>query len=234
MPDLLLPPAVRVRLGDDPIPGVDMVTTYRGRPHHTEERLHTVELRLTDEGAPIIEGYASTTGVWYDVWGGPPWGWREQIAPGAFKAALDRGDDTRLLVNHTGVPLARTKSGTLTLEEDSIGLRIATPDGVDVTSPAVLTLVSAMQRGDIDEMSFAFTVDKDDDGQRLETWNDDYTERVIRQVQLFDVAVVTYPANPATLATVHSDTDPDAEHRGMPLELAQAYTEITRSRRALR
>lgn len=212
MPDLRsLPDAVLERLGDDPIPGVDIVRTFRGRPTRMEERLHRIEVRADEDGAPVIEGYASTTDVWYDVYGGPPYGWRERIARGAFQRAIERGDDVRLLINHDGLPLARTTSGTLTLDEDGIGLHMVTPDGVDMASPAAQELVSAMRRGDADQMSFAFMVDVDDNGQRMETWNSDYTERTITGVGLFDVSVVTYPANPATAAQVRSSEPVDSE-----------------------
>lgn len=229
-----LPDPVLARLDaagvDGPTPGVDLVTTYRGRDHRLEERRGPVEVRETDDGAPIFEGYASSTGVWYDVFGGPAsgWGWREQIAPGAFAAALDRGDDTRLLVNHDGLPIARTQSGTLQLDEDSIGLHVVTPTGLDMANPTVQEVVSGMRRADVDQMSFAFTVDSDDDGMRLESWNEDYTERIIRQVRLYDVAVVTYPANPATAAQLRADFVLHEPRRGMPLVLARALVEAER------
>ena len=230
-----LPDAVTERLGANPHPGVDLVTTltsHQGVQLRMEERRRPIEIRQTEDGAPTIQGYASVTGEWYDVFGGPPFGWREQIAPGAFQRAIDRGDDTRLLINHTGLPLARTRSGTLTLAEDQIGLRVSTPQGLDMASPRVQELVSAMQRGsemnrDVDEMSFAFTVDLDDDGFRMEDWNEDFTERIIRGVRLFDVSVVTYPANPATGVWLNSD-EPATDSRGMPLDLAKALVEAAR------
>lgn len=222
-----LPEAVLERLNlDDPQPGIDLVTTYRGREFRVEERRAPVEIRATEDGAPIIEGYASTTGVSYPVFGGPPYGWNETIARGAFDAALERGDDTRLLINHDGLPLARTRSGTLALEEDGIGLHVLTPRGVDTANPRAQELVSAMSRSDVDEMSFAFTVDTNEDGDRMESWNEDYTERTIRGVRLFDVAVVTYPANPATAAVLRSSVSP--VQRGMPALLARAYAELER------
>jgi hypothetical protein len=233
-----LPEAVVERLGTDSIPGVDLVTTYRGRQFHLEERRRPVEVRVTESGDPIIEGYASTTGVWYEVYGGPPWGWREKIEPGAFRQAITRGDDTRLLVNHEGVPIARTASGTLELDEDGIGLHVLTPSGVDRANPKVVEVVSAMFRGtdgntrrDLDEMSFAFMVDVDAEGKRMEDWNEDFTERTIYGVRLFDAALVTYPANPATAATVRGAISvPGSEEPrlGLPLALAQAIAEAER------
>ena len=98
-------------------------------------------------------------------------------------------DDVRLLFNHDGIPLARTKSETLTLAEDKKGLKVDAT--LDTRSGMANDLIVAMERGDLDEMSFAFKVTRQE-------WNEDYTERWINEVKLYDVSVVTYPANPAT------------------------------------
>lgn len=54
-----------------------------------------------------------------------------------------------------------------------------------------------MSRGDLDQMSIGFRVHKQE-------WNSDYTERNIREVELFDVSVVTYPASPTTTASLRA------------------------------
>ncbi len=135
----------------------------------------------------------------------------------------------RLLINHDGLPLARTKSGTLTLEQDDVGLLCDAH--LDGESPLVRSLKSAMDRGDADQMSFAFRVTQQD-------WNDDYTDRTIREAQLFDVSVVTYPANPATSVSLRSaaaargldiddDLDPDAVRRILRGETMPAPADLT-------
>lgn len=220
-----LPPQVLSRLSEDPFPGVDVITTFTNKEGHSyrmEERRAPIEVRTADDGSPIIEGYATTYNTRYDVWGGPPWGWTEMIAEGACDRAVEEGDDTRLLFNHDDIAMARTKSGTLTLESDKLGLHVFTPRGLDLRMPAVQNMVYSMERGDTDEMSFAFVVDKDDKGHRMETWNEDFTERIIYGVRLFDVSVVTYPANPATLAVVRGDKPAEV---GMPLHLSRALAE---------
>lgn len=181
--------------------GID--TIQRGRL--LEARHATVELRRTDDGLPILDGYATVYEYPYDVAGGPPYGWTETMAAGACTKSLRERDDVRLLFDHEGIPLARTKSRTLTLDSDDIGLHCTTPEGLDTASPLVQSLVSAMGRGDLDEMSLAFRVLRQE-------WNDEYTERRILEVQLFDVSVVTYPANPATVAQLRGDDTP-AEKR---------------------
>lgn len=223
-----LPQPVLDRLGADPVPGVDIVRTFRGRDARMEERLGRFEVRVAEDGSPIVEGYASSSEVWYDVYGGPEFGgWRERIARGAYQPAIDRGDDVRLLVNHGGLPLARTTSGTLELSEDAIGLHSVTPRGIDMSNPAAQELVSVMRRGDADQMSFAFQIARDGD-----EWNRDYTERTIGEFAgLFDVSVVTYPANPATGAVVRSDEPAlvEAAPSGRPLVLARALIDAHRS-----
>jgi HK97 family phage prohead protease len=109
----------------------------------------------------------------------------EVIRSSAFTKTLAEQDDVRLLVNHDGVPIARTKSGTLTLTVDERGLFMDAPD-LDMSNPTVQELVSAMARSDIDQCSFSFIPVRDQIDP--ETRN-----RELLEVRLMDVSVVTYP-----------------------------------------
>lgn len=165
------------------------------------------EVRAAEDGKPpTLTGYASTFDEPFDV-GGEWWGWTEVVAPGAFKRALSEKQDVRLLVNHDGLPLARTASGTLKLSEDRKGLAVEAE--LDADDPDVQALVPKMKRGDLDQMSIAFVV-------RDESWRygkgHDRDLRTIKDVDLFDVSVVTYPANQKTSAQVRAlaiETDLD-------------------------
>jgi HK97 family phage prohead protease len=176
-------------------------------PEVEHRRLADVELRM-DGDVPVLEGYALVYEYRYDIAGGPEaGGFTEVIARGA--AAKSAGEaDVRLLVNHDGVPLARSKGGegTLTLSSDDVGLKVRAE--LDPANPTVQELRSAMGRGDLDQMSFAFKIPK---GENRQEWSSDYSLRTIREVQLFDVSVVTYPANPATVAKLRSDEAPVEE-----------------------
>lgn len=119
-------------------------------------------------------------------------GYREQILPGAFAEALK--DDVRLLINHDGLPLARTVSGTLKLAEDGRGLAIEA--SLDATDPDVQRLRPKMKRGDLNQMSFAFSVRPG--GQDWAKNDDGVTVRTLKSVRLFDVSIVTFPAYPTT------------------------------------
>lgn len=164
-----------------------------------------------------LTGYASIFGNAYRVAGGPPYGWDESVARSAFDKTLAEKPDLHLLINHEGMPLARTKSGTLKLSTDSRGLLVEA--NLDQRDPDVQRLVTKMARGDMDEMSFAFRV-KDD------KWNDDETQRTLTEVSLHkgDVSVVNWGANPATSAKVRSVDDILTELAGADLD--PALTEL--------
>jgi HK97 family phage prohead protease len=120
--------------------------------------------------------------------------YHETIRSGAFVKSVAERDDVRLLLNHDGVPLARTKSGTLTLDaNDPHGLRVEAH--LDARSPLVAAVKSAMDRGDMDQMSFAFQATR-------QKWSSDYTQRDVVEAKLFDVSVVTYPASESTSASL--------------------------------
>jgi HK97 family phage prohead protease len=147
--------------------------------------VRNIETREAEDGAMRLSGYAA---VFNDA--SVPLPFSERIAPGAFRKTLSETPDVRLLINHEGLPLARTKNGTLTLSEDEVGLRFDAdlPD----TSEA-RDLWTLIQRGDVDQMSFAFRVIR-------QKWSADRTERTLTEVSLADgdVSVVTYPAYPTT------------------------------------
>jgi HK97 family phage prohead protease len=153
-----------------------------------------VELRAGPDGSGgdslTFTGYASVFDTPYSVrdWLGE---YREVIRPGSFSRTLADGADVPFKINHDGMTLARTRSGTMQLSEDSTGLLVEAR--LDPANPQVQALRSAMERGDIDEMSFGFTVTR-------EQWSPDYGQRDIQEVDLNkgDVSAVNYGANPAT------------------------------------
>lgn len=151
--------------------------------------------RLDDEsGAPKIRGHAAVFNSLSEDLGG----FREQISPGAFGDAIGR-DDIRALFNHNpDFVLGRNKSGTLRLSEDRTGLavEIDPPD-----TQVARDLAVSIERGDINQMSFGFRVDRD--GQEFED-REGQIIRTLTRVALFDVSPVTYPAYPATDVAVRS------------------------------
>lgn len=196
----------------DRIPDLSQLVA-RQHGEWVESRLVEPEIRMVGDDKAEIHGYATVYDYPYDVYGGPPYGWAETIAAGAAKKSIREKDDVRLLLNHEGMPLARTKSGTLTLKSDDVGLLVDAR--LDLRSAASRDTVLAMQRGDLDEMSFAFQAIRQD-------WNDEQTERTIREVKLFDVSLVTFPANPAASAYVREDGDRSSHAMSLSLAMAEA------------
>lgn len=198
---------------------------------HRETRVtDAMAIRAEESGDGLtLRGYATVFDADYEITDALGT-YTERVSPGAFTRTLEHGADVRLLINHDGLPLARTKSGTLTLADDGVGLLCDAH--LDGESPLVRSLKSAMDRGDADQMSFAFRVTRQE-------WNDDYTDRTIREAQLFDVSVVTFPANPATSVSLRTaaslrgldglpdDTDPDTVRRLLRGETAPAPADLT-------
>lgn len=161
-----------------------------------ERRILPLEVRVErrENGQAVIRGHAAVFGQLSEDLGG----FREQIMPGAFADAIQT-DDVRALFNHDpNWVLGRNRSNTLTLAEDARGLAVdITPPDTQLVRDLVLT---PMERGDITQMSFAFSVRpggqdwaKDDNGQVV---------RTLKRVRLYDVSPVTYPAYPQTDVSV--------------------------------
>lgn len=154
----------------------------------TEKRMGLpVETRADDEGVRVA-GYAAVFDEETNIAGC----FIERIEPGAFRDAVGR-DDVVFLVNHDGLPLARSRAGqgTLTLREDDRGLYMETL--LDAEDPDVRSITGKMKRGDLDKMSFAFRAE-------VEEWDEsgDLPVRTIKQARLYDVSVVTSPAYEGT------------------------------------
>jgi HK97 family phage prohead protease len=170
------------------IDALDAEADSRSKMKKIERRTYVVqdvEARQAEDGVMRLSGYAA---VFNDA--SVPLPFKERIAPGAFRKTLNEMPDVRLLINHEGLPLARTKNGTLTLTEDDRGLRFDAELADTQEARDIYTLV---QRGDVDQMSFAFRVIR-------QNWSKDKSERTLTEVSLADgdVSVVTYPAYPTT------------------------------------
>jgi HK97 family phage prohead protease len=146
-----------------------------------------LDVREEDDETISVSGYAAVFGEETNIGGM----FTEVIERGAFASALERQDDVVFLINHDGLPLARTRSGTLRLTEDERGLFVETE--LDRDDPDVRSIVPKMKRGDLDKMSFAFVPTRQE-------WDDsgDLPKRTIQDLQLYDVAIVTTPAYEGT------------------------------------
>ena len=135
----------------------------------------------------------------------------ERIVPGAFKRSLKSRNEIKMFVNHNmDMVLASTRAKTLKLTEDSKGL-LAEAELPDTTYGRDLSVL--MQRGDVNAMSFGFSVP-----QKGDRWSDDGRTRELLDIRLHEVSIVTgFPAYQATTASVRTleilasrtNTDPD-------------------------
>lgn len=151
-----------------------------------------VELR-DDTGGPVVVGYAAVFDT-PTIVRAPGWQFREVVERGAFSKTL-READVRLLFNHNpDWVLGRTASGTLTLQEDAVGLRV---EAVLPDTSYARDLLALIDRADVSQMSFAFEAVRD-------KWDDDADPplRRLQEVRLWDVSIVTYPAYPDTTVTI--------------------------------
>lgn len=160
---------------------------------------HPVRVETRADGGRMIVGYASVfyrqgdPGTEYELWTNVV----ERVLPGAFDRAIRENQDVRGLFNHrSDNVLGRTKSGTLRLSVDNIGLRYE----IDVAETTLAKdLVVTLERGDVSGSSFSFIIVS-------ENWRkEDRREiREIVDVDLFDVGPVTYPAYEATTSGARS------------------------------
>lgn len=122
----------------------------------------------------------------------------ETITQGAFNRSLKSRNEVKMFMNHNmDFVLASTRSKTLKLTEDSKGL-LAEARLPETTYGKDLSLL--MQRGDVNSMSFGFSVPMGGD-----SWSNDGMTRELREIRLHEVSIVTgFPAYEATTANVRS------------------------------
>jgi len=144
------------------------------------------------------------------------------ISPGAFDDVMN--DDVRLLLNHDGAPLARTTNGTLSLSVDDEGLRY---EGILSDTTQGRDLYKMIQRGDITQSSFAFTISE-------QSWSKDKSVRSIDKVgRLLDVSPVTYPAYAQASVMARSEfaaaQEPQAEETEVREEQVEEQPKVEKS-----
>jgi HK97 family phage prohead protease len=178
-----------------------------------EYRASSEALEITQElGEPLkIVGYAAV----FNQLSRKIMDFRERILPGAFAESLK--NDVKAFVNHdTGQIIGRTPK-TLSMREDEHGLRIEIKPA---NTTAGRDVVESIKRGDLDQMSFAFTVPKG--GQRWDHDENGGRVRELSKVDLYEVSIVPWPAYPTTsVALAVRSLWPD----GVPEEIEQAKQE---------
>ena len=201
--------------------------------HPVERRIIPGDLRIQRRakgdaaGKPRIVGHAAVFDQWITLYEGTYWTWREVVRPGAFKRAIAARQDVRSLFNHDATfLLGRVKSGTLRIKEDAVGLLTATdaPESQTIRD----LVIDPIDRGDLDGMSFCFTVNRsdkqvitntdgltviDNGGERITIRREgdrEIEDRELLDVDLIDIGPVTFPAYETTdvaMRSVGRDSD---------------------------
>ncbi|MEU1122136.1 HK97 family phage prohead protease [Streptomyces sp. NPDC005899] len=198
-------------------------------PKTTERRDLTlsaadVALRATEGGARQFFGHAAVFNSRTAIGNPLTWGFYEEIADGAFTKTLSEGDSRYLVDHDTRLVVSRVSAGSLRLTQDQIGL--AVNSDLDERLSYVGDLIVNLDNRNITGMSFGFQVVKDDwEMVDVETVDGDKAEaelRIIREVRLFEVSAVTFPA--------YEDTD--AGLRSVGVALAARGSDDAFNRRA--
>lgn len=152
-----------------------------------------LEVREEQDGKKIVEGYATTFGNEYRLWGDAYYEVRESIDAHAF----DNTDmsDVIMQYDHEGRVFARKSNGTLEVQPDEKGLHIrADLGGTELGRQ----LYEEIRGGYTDKMSFGFTVSKQERTEEQVEAKTIVHRKITGVKKLYDVSAVSLPANDAT------------------------------------
>ena len=161
------------------------------KPEREYRYFRPFEARAQEEGEEkkyIVEGYATTFNEPYVLWEEEDGRkYYEQVDEKAFEGA--DLSDVIFLYNHEGMVYARLKNGTLKLDVDDHGLKVTADLG---TTEQSRQIYEAIDKGLVDQMSFAFTVESEAYDKKTRT------RTITGFRKIYDVSAVSIPANPGT------------------------------------
>lgn len=205
-----------------------MDLSKRAETRGPERRAYPVQLEVRGKAGPVVElvGYATVYERAYEMWDmfGP---YEEVVREGAGTKTLSENPQTQLLLNHGGLSMAYTRAGTLRLSEEPAGLQLAAD--VNTSRSDIRDMVTAIEDGNVDEMSFAFRVTR-------QQWSPDFMQRDILEYDIHrgDVSVVNFGANPATAVAMRGldfDRMGDDEARALYERLGKRFEPAPEIRR---
>ena len=180
-----------------------------------------MELRTLEQSSDtnyVVEGYATTFDQPYELYRDGKYVVMEKVDRNAFEKTYM--DDVIFQYDHAGMVYARTRNNTLKLAVDDHGLKTTT----DLSSTeASRGIWDAIDKGLIDRMSFAFTVDHDSYEEEERDNGDIILTRTILGIgRLYDVSAVSFPANEGTSISARSKDSIDGEIKRFEAERLQA------------
>lgn len=184
------------------------------------QSIEPIKVEIRDDGTKKISGYAAvfnsdSVDFGYFV---------ERIRPGAFRNTLrDNPDVVALLSHDTGQPIGRTSAGNLKLSEDDRGLKFElSPIDTEDGRKAIEWVRSGVATG----MSFGFMSEED-------AWSTKNGKnfRELISVRLYEISLVTFPAYPATEASMRSLEDIGNSGKILLEQIAKTKEKTARARR---
>lgn len=158
-------------------------------------QIEDIEYR-EQEDKPILSGYVTK----FNKLSEEMWGFREQVAPGAFKKSLEERKVLSFWNHNSDFVLGNTENDTLKLSEDERGLKFELELPDTTAGKDARTLI---KRGDVKGMSFGFRTLKDQ-------WDESDPKNVIRtllEVRLYEVSPTAMPAYPQSSVAARSMED---------------------------
>ena len=175
-------------------------------------------MESAEQNGNTIRGYAAVYNSDSEWMGG----FYEQIATGAFDGVMD--NDVRAYFNHDeNLLLGRVSSGTLRISTDKRGLFYE----VDLPNTTYANdLAELMKRGDVNQSSFAFLIEKDRWEQR-----DGTTYRIIEKVsRLLDVSPVSQPAYPDATSELKRDLETETKEEAKAASVENTESEVVETK----
>lgn len=161
-----------------------------------EKRINSCSINIrSDSEEKIIEGYFAVFNQETELFEG----YFEKVNASAFKDLV--GKDVRALMNHdSNFVLGRTKNNTLELSVDNYGLfgRIK----INEYDTEALNLYERVKRGDVNQCSFGFFINKDST-----EWRGSNLHVELLDLDLIEVSVVTFPAYETTSVSARDKFD---------------------------
>ena len=177
------------------------------------------EMRLAVDDKPEenqykVRGYATTFNEPYTLYKSADFEYKEQVAPEAFNDT--DMSDVILQFDHEGRVFARTSNQTLELSVDNHGLLVEADLSL---TEATRELYEEIKKGLITKMSFGFTVDEDkEEITRTADGKELYLRTINKIGKLYDVSVVSIPANDGTEVSARSLVDGVIAKRSQEIE----------------
>ena len=138
----------------------------------------------------------------------------ERITAGAFKKAISRARDIRILLNHNAErDLGGIKDGNLSLEEDNIGLKAR----AEITDPEV---IDEARKGNLVGWSFGFT---DNVVTQLQDAETGLPLRRVDDLDLYEVSLLNRTKSPAYVGTLVSVRSQDGEDK--KINISEDYSD---------